>query len=86
MFRKYLEVTAKKASCFDKIPSKLVKLAAWVLVEPLSKIINFPNEAKIALESPLDKKSPVKNSVLRYKPVSILPTFSKYLVWLLKII
>lgn len=51
MFRKYLEVTAKKASCFDKIPSKLVKLAA-----PLSKTINnsiskgvLPNEATIAL-------------------------------------
>lgn len=51
LFRKYLEVNAKKASCFDKIPSKLVKLAA-----PLSKTINssiskgvLPNEAKIAL-------------------------------------
>ena len=27
--------------------------------------------------SPLDKKTPDKNSVLNYRPVSILPTFSK---------
>ena len=78
------EVNAKKASGFDKIPPKLVKLAAGVLAAPLSKTINnsiskgvFPNEAKIALVSPLDKKTPDKNSVLNYRPVSILPTFSK---------
>ena len=77
------EVNAKKASGFDKIPPKLVKLAAGVLAAPLSKTINnsiskgvFPNEAKIALVSPLDKKTD-KNSVLNYRPVSILPTFSK---------
>ena len=78
------EVNAIKASGFDKIPPKLVKLAAGVLAAPLSKTINnsiskgvFPNEAKIALVSPLDKKTPDKNSVLNYRPVSILPTFSK---------
>ena len=43
-------------SGFDKIPSKLVKLAAGVLAAPLSKTINnsiskgvLPNEAKTAL-------------------------------------
>ena len=42
-----------------------------VLAAPLSKTINnsiskgvFPNEAKIALVSPPDKKTPGKNSVL----------------------
>ena len=62
----------------------MVNLAAGVLAAPLSKTINnsiskgvFPNEAKIALVSPLDKKTPDKNSVLNYRPVSILPTFSK---------
>ena len=37
----------------------------------------FHNEAKIALVSPLVKKIPGKNSVLNYRPVSKLPTFSK---------
>ena len=78
------EVNAKKALGFDKILPKLVKLAARDLAAPLSETINnsiskgvFPNEAKIVLVSPLDKKTPDKNSVLNYRPVSILPTFSK---------
>ena len=78
------EVNAKKVSGFDKIRPKLVKLAAGVLAAPLSKTINngilkgvFPNEAKVTLVSPLDKKTPDKHSVLNYRPVSIFPTFSK---------
>ena len=61
------EVNAKKASGFDKILPKQVKLAARVLAAPLSKTINnsrskgvFPNEAKIALVSLLDKKHQTK--------------------------
>ena len=84
------EVNAKKAPGFDEIPLKLVltgfQLAAGVLAAPLSKTMNnsvskgvFTNAAKIALVSPLDKKTPDKNSVLNYRPVSILLTFSKIL-------
>ena len=64
------EINAKRASGFDKIPLKQVKLAARVLAATLSKTINnsiskgvFPNEAKIALVSPLDKKAPDKSFV-----------------------
>ena len=78
------EVNPKKVSGFDKIPQKLVKLAAGVLAAPLAKTINssiskgvFPNEAKIALVSPLDRKTSDKNSILNDRPVSILPSFSK---------
>ena len=44
----------------------------------------FPNEAKIALVCPLDKKTPDRNSVLNYRPVGILPTFSKIFVKVIK--
>ena len=57
----------KKASGFDKILPKLVQLAARVLAAPLLKTMNdcksrgvFPNKEKIALVSPLDKKTPDK--------------------------
>ena len=53
------EVNAKKASGFYKILPTLIKLAAGVLAAPLNKNISkgvFPNEAKFALVSPLDKK------------------------------
>ena len=56
------EVNAKRNSGFDKIPPKMVNLAAGVLAAPLSKTINnsiskgvFSNEAKIAIVSPLEK-------------------------------
>ena len=61
------EVNAKKASGFEKIPPKLVKLAAEVLAAPVSKTINnsiskgvFSNKAKIALVSLFDKKHQTK--------------------------
>ena len=55
------------------------------LAASLSKAINnriskgvFPNKAKIVLVSPFNKKkTPNKNYVLNYRPVNILPTFSK---------
>ena len=87
------EVNAKKASGFDKIPPKLVKLASGVLAAPLWKTINnitlkgvFPNEAKIALVSPFDKKTPDRNCVLNYRPASTLPTFPKIFGKVIKII
>ena len=34
------EVNAKKVSCFEKIPRKLVQSAAGVLAAPISKTVN----------------------------------------------
>ena len=55
-------INTKKATGFDKIPPKLVKLWAEILSTPLSIAINnslkygiFPDDAKIALVIPLDK-------------------------------
>ena len=73
----------KKAVGFDMIPLKLVKIAASVLCQPLSIAINnslskgiFPDDAKIAMVSPLDKGTK-KNDISNFRPVSILTTFSK---------
>ena len=78
------KVNAKKASGFDKILPKLVKVAEGVLAAPLWKPVYnriskgvFSNEGEIALVSPLDKKTPYKNFVLNYRPACILPIFSK---------
>ena len=55
-------INTKKATGFDKIPPKLVKLWAEILSTSLSIAINnslkygiFPDDAKIALVIPLDK-------------------------------
>ena len=65
---------------FDMIPSKLVKIAASILCQPLSNAINnslsksiFAVGAKITMISPLDKGTCNKN----FRRVNILTTFSK---------
>ena len=74
----------KKATGMDKIPLKLVKTSAEVLSQPLADAINnsiskgvFPDNAKIASVSPIDKQSDDKNKVSNFRPVSVLNTFSK---------
>ena len=74
----------KKATGTDKIPPKLVKISAEVLSQPLADAINnsiskgvFPDNAKIASVSPIDKQSDDKNKVSNFRPVSVLNTFSK---------
>ena len=77
-------IETKKATGFDEIPPKLVKLSAEVLSTPLSIAINnslkygvFPNDAKIASVTPFDKGKPNKNEISNLRPVSILDTFSE---------
>ena len=79
---KSLEI--KKASGLEKIPSKLVKTASDILSVPLSQAINnslmngiFPDAAKVAMVSPVDKKTDDKNKISNYRPVSGVNIFSK---------
>ena len=37
----------------------------------------FPDAAKVAMVSPIDKKSDDKNKISNYRPVSVLNIFSK---------
>ena len=77
-------IDTKKATDFDKIPPKLVKLSAEKLSTPLSIAINsslkygvFPDDAKITSVIPPDKGKPNKNEISNFRSVSILNTFSK---------
>ena len=61
-----------------------MKPSANILSEPLTKTINdsltmgiFPDAAKIAAVSPIDKGTNNKNSVSNFRPVSVLSVFSK---------
>ena len=61
----------KKASGLDKIPPKLVKAASDILSVQLSQAINnslmngiFPDVAKVAMVSPIDKKVMIKTKFL----------------------
>ena len=61
-----------------------MKLSANILSEPLTKTINdsltmgiFPDAAKTAAVSPIDKGTDNKNSISNFRPVSVLSVFSK---------
>ena len=79
-----LSLDTKKATGFDMIPTRLVKLGVKTISSPLSNAINnsileriFPDNAKVAVVSPLDKNTDNKNTILNYRPVSLLSVFSK---------
>ena len=66
----------------DTIPSKLIKIGADIIAEPLMKAVNcclhqsiFPDNAKIPSVIPVDKGKPDKYDVLNYRPVNIQNTF-----------
>ena len=68
----------------DKIPSRLVKMASNFLPELITDIINtaiytntFPDRAKRASVTPIDKGWNDKNIHTNYWLVSVLNTFSK---------
>lgn len=73
----------KASSGYDDIPTHLIKQAVAVLSHPLSYIINlslvqgiFPDNLKIAKVIPLFKADD-PSLFSNYRPISILPSFSK---------
>ena len=79
------ELKTHVATGEDKIPAKLVKLSKQFLLKPLTTAINssirnsvFPNKAKRATVTPIDKGGKDKFSISNYRPVSVLSIFSKF--------
>ena len=73
----------KNSSGFDSIPMHIMKIAASYISEPISEIINksfssgiFPDVLKIAKICPIHKNGD-KDLFANYRPISILPSFSK---------
>ena len=83
---KEIDKMANKSSCgIDDINSKVVKHVAPYISLPLSHIFNLtfstgkvPDELKVALVTPVFKSSD-KNVFSNYRPISVLPCFSKIL-------
>ena len=76
-------IDEKKSVGLDKIPNKLLKIAADVVAPSLTEIfiqsINtgiFPNEWKEARVSPSYKHG-AKSDPSNYRPISVIPTVSK---------
>ena len=83
---KEIDKMACKSSCgVDEISSKVVKYVAQYISAPLCHIFNrtfatgkIPNDLKVALVTPVYKASG-KNVFSNYRPISVLPCFSKIL-------
>lgn len=74
---------SNKAAGYDEISPKVIKATAYMLARPLANIFNmslttgvFPDGLKIAKVSPIFKAND-KLQVSNYRPISVLPVFSK---------
>ena len=82
---KILKSSPSKSCGLDPIPMSLVKECADILINPITKIVNysikegsFPNCFKMAHVTPLHKKPSLdRNSLKNYRPVSNLIFISK---------
>jgi hypothetical protein len=77
------KLAATKASGMDKLPTKILKMAAPIISESLASIFNvslkngfFPNDLKVAKVSPVFKTGDGKDRN-NYRPISVLPVVSK---------
>ena len=76
-------LSSNKATCVDKISSKILRIASPIISNSLTYIFNqavtscsFPLEWKVAKVTPLYKSGP-RNSPGNYRPISVLPIVSK---------
>ena len=72
------KIKVEKASGEDKIPPRLAKMASNFLFEPITDMINtaidtntFPDRAKQASVTPIDKGGSDKHIYTNYRPVKI---------------
>ena len=79
------ELNSNKATGSDDIPPKIVKLVIPYIAQPLSEIFNvslftgiFPDNMKLAKVTPIFK-SDDRAMPNNYRPISVLPVFSKIL-------
>ena len=83
ILRILLSLNISKGAGYDILPPKIIKLAAPIIVTPLTKIINlsisvskYPDMLKEACVTPVFKKDDRLRKE-NYSPISILNTFSK---------
>lgn len=77
------QIKNKHSSGIDEIPTSIVKVSIPTIAKVLCHLINnsfkygiFPDQLKTALIKPLYKKGD-PNSIENYRPISLLPSFSK---------
>ena len=79
------KIDEKKATGLDKIPNKLLKMAASIVAPSLTDVFTksiltgiYPTEWKLARVTPIFKKGS-KSDINNYRPISVIPVVSKVL-------
>ena len=73
------KIDEKTATGLDKIPSKLLKMAASIVAPSLTDVFGiYPTEWKLARVTPIFKKGS-KSDINNYRPISVIPVVSKVL-------
>ena len=75
---------ANKSCGSDQLPTKILKLTALLIYEPLTQLFNkslatgkYPISWKLAKVRPIFKKKGTPSEVNNYRPISLLPCISK---------
>ena len=83
VFASIMSLKSNKSCGVDLIPTKIVKMSASIISEPLSILVNpafslgiFPDSLKIAKVVPIYKSGDKRNPS-NYSPISLLTCFSK---------
>ena len=78
------KLNVNKSCGFDRIPNKMLKLAAIILKDPLAKLFNksltesvYPTSWKHAKITPIYKNKGAPSDPQNYRPISLLPSLSK---------
>ena len=73
-----------KSSGPDQLPTKIIKLTALLIYEPLTQLFNksltsgiYPSAWKHAKVRPIFKRKGSPSQINNYRPISLLPCFSK---------
>ena len=83
VYKKLKDINERKAAGLDKIPCKLLKIAAGIVAPSLTQIFNkiistgiFPTDWKLAKVTPIFKKGK-KDDMKNYRPISVISVVAK---------
>ena len=78
------KINVNKSCGADRIPNKMLKLAAIIIKDPLTKLFNkslsegvYPSLWKHAKITPIYKNKGAQSDPKNYRPISLLPSLSK---------
>ena len=83
VYKKLIAINERKSAGLDKIPCKLLKIAAEIVAPSLTQIFDkiisssiFPTDWKLARVTPIFKKGK-KDEVDNYRPISVISVVAK---------